>query len=142
MAIVAAVNETDRDEDILEEATSLSRAFDEPVHVVYVMPSDEFVELERENIERTGTAVERDSVDEYVEEVAAEIAEDLDVPTEPVGLVGNVADNVVRYTKEQDARYLVIGLRKRSPTGKAMFGSVGQSILLNAECAVVSTLGE
>lgn len=142
MAIVAAVNETERDEDILEGATSLSRVFDEPVHVVYVLPSDEFVELERENIERTGKAVERDSVDEYVENVVAEIAESFDVPAESVGLVGNVADNVVRYTEEQDARYLVIGLRKRSPTGKAMFGSVGQSILLNAECPVVSTLGE
>ena len=142
MVIVAAVNETERDEDILEEATSLSRAFDEPVHVVYVMPSDEFVELEKENIERTGKAIERDTVDEHVEDVATEIAEGLDVPAEPVGLVGNVADNIVRYTEDQDARYLVIGLRKRLPTGKAIFGSVGQSILLNADCPVVSTLGE
>jgi nucleotide-binding universal stress UspA family protein len=106
------------------------------------MPSDEFVELEKENIERTGKAIERDTVDEHVEDVATEIAEGLDVPAEPVGLVGNVADNIVRYTEDQDARYLVIGLRKRSPTGKAIFGSVGQSILLNADCPVVSTLGE
>lgn len=142
MVIVAAVNATERDDAVIEEATSLSRAFDEPVHVVYVMPADEFVELEREHIERTGKAVRRDTVDEHVEEVAAEIAGTLDVPAEPVGLVGNVADNLVRYSSEQNARYLVIGLRKRSPTGKAVFGSVGQSILLNAECSVVSTLHE
>lgn len=142
MVIVAAVNATERDDDILEEAASLSRAFDEPIHVVYVLPSDEFVELEKENIERTGKAVDRDTVDEHVEEIAAEIADSIDATAEPVGLVGNVADNLVRYSNEQDARYLVIGLRKRSPTGKAMFGSVGQSILLNAECPVLSTLGE
>lgn len=141
MVIVAVVNATDRDEVVLEEATSLSRAFDEPVHVVYVLPSDEFVELEKENIQQTGHAVDRDTVDEHVEEVASDIASSLDIPAKAVGLVGNVADNVTRYADEQDARYLVIGLRKRSPTGKAVFGSIGQSILLNAECTVVSTLG-
>lgn len=142
MPIVAAVNATERDEEVLEEATTLSRAFDEPVHVVYVLPSDDFVEMEKENIQQTGRAIERDTVDEHVEDVAEEIASTLDVPSEPVGLVGNVADNLVRYANEQDARYLVIGLRKRSPTGKAMFGSTGQSILLNAECPVVSTLSD
>lgn len=142
MVIVARVDATERDDDVLEEAAALSRAFDEPVHVVYVLPADEFVELEKENIKRTGHAVERDTVDEHVEGVAEEIAGALDVPAEPVGLVGDITDNLVRYCEEQDARYLVVGLRKRSPTGKAVFGSVGQSILLNAECPVVSRLGE
>ena len=140
MVIVAAVNESDKDEAVLREATSLSRAFDEPVHVVYVLSSGDFVEIERENIEETGNAVDRDQIDEYVTGVASEFAEELDVPAEAVGLVGNVTDNILRYAEEQDARYLVIGLRKRSPTGKAVFGSVGQSILLNAHQPVVSVL--
>lgn len=140
MVIVAAVNETDRDEAILDEATSLARAFDEPVHIVYVLSSEDFVELERGNIEETGHAINRNQVDEYVTGVATEIAEGLDIPTEVAGLVGNVADNVIRYADEHDARYIVIGLRNRSPTGKAVFGSVSQSILLNANRPVVSTL--
>lgn len=140
MAIVAAVNESDRDERVLEEATSLARAFDEPVHVVYVLPSDEFVDIEKESIEETGRPLDRDTVDEYVQGVAEEIAEELDAPAKTVGLVGNIADNVVRYAEEQEARYIVVGLRKRSPTGKAVFGSVSQSILLNADRPVVSTL--
>lgn len=142
MVIVAAVNDTDRDEAVLEQATELSRAFDEPVHVVYVLSSDEFVDIEKENIEETGRAIDRDTVDEYVQGVAEEIAADLTVPAEAIGLVGNIADNIVRYAEEQDARYIVIGLRKRSPTGKAVFGSISQSILLNSDRPVVSTLDQ
>jgi nucleotide-binding universal stress UspA family protein len=142
MTIVAAVGETDRDEAVLEEAASLSRAFNEPVHVVYVLPSSEFVDIERERIKEEGRAIDRDTIDEYVQGIAEEISEDLDVTTKAMGLVGDIADNVVRYAEEQEARFIVIGLRKRSPTGKAMFGSVGQSILLTADQPVVSTLDQ
>lgn len=142
MAIVATVNETDQDEGVLRQATSLSRAFDEPVHVVYVLPSEEFVDIEKKSIQKTGHAIDRDTVNEYVQSVADDIADDLDISAEAAGLVGNVADNVIRYADEQDARYIVISLRKRSPTGKAIFGSVSQSILLNSDCPVVATLDQ
>nr|WP_241768123.1 universal stress protein [Haloferax sp. ATB1] len=57
-----------------------------------------------------------------------------------MGLVGDPAEEVTEYADEQDASYIVVSPRRRSRTGKMLFGSVAQSILLNASCPVVSTL--
>jgi nucleotide-binding universal stress UspA family protein len=62
------------------------------------------------------------------------------VPLKNVGLTGEPAARIVTYTVDEDARYAVLCPRKRSPTGKALFGSVGQSVLLNANCPVVTTI--
>ncbi len=43
------------------------------------------------------------------------------------------ATDVLSYAEEIDADEIVIGLRKRNPTGKLLFGSVAQRILLNAD---------
>lgn len=56
------------------------------------------------------------------------------------GRVGDTVDEILGEADRREARYVVVGGRKRSPTGKALFGSVTQSILLNADQPVVSIL--
>jgi nucleotide-binding universal stress UspA family protein len=53
------------------------------------------------------------------------------------GAVGEHSSLVLREANEQDADMVVVGGSKRSPTGKAMFGSTAQDILLNADCPVL-----
>jgi nucleotide-binding universal stress UspA family protein len=48
------------------------------------------------------------------------------------------ADEVLAAAREQDASMVVIGLRRRSPTGKLIFGSDAQRILLDAPCPVLA----
>jgi nucleotide-binding universal stress UspA family protein len=43
------------------------------------------------------------------------------------------AEDIVSYASEVDADELVFTVRERSPTGKAIFGSVAQRILLNSD---------
>jgi len=43
----------------------------------------------------------------------------------------------VRMSEDLDADRVVVGGNRRSPAGKAVFGSDAQSILLNAPCPVV-----
>jgi len=46
------------------------------------------------------------------------------------------ADAILDLTREHDADQVVMGSRKRSPTGKVIFGSVSQQVLLESPVPV------
>lgn len=48
-------------------------------------------------------------------------------------------DSILRYAEEYDVESIVLGGRKRSPAGKAMFGSVTQSVIFDTDRPVVVT---
>jgi len=50
---------------------------------------------------------------------------------------GDPADQLLDAAQDIDADLIVVSGRKRSPTGKALFGSVTQSVILNAERPVM-----
>ncbi len=50
----------------------------------------------------------------------------------------DVAQLVLDVAAETDAVLIVVGIRHRSPVGKALMGSVSQRILLDATCPVLA----
>lgn len=50
---------------------------------------------------------------------------------------GNPVEKIERTVSEVDANLIVIGGRKRSPVGKALFGSTAQSIILRTNIPVL-----
>lgn len=58
------------------------------------------------------------------------------------GAVGERSETVISLAEEVGADRIVIGGRSRSPTGKAVFGSTAQEILLSAPCPVTFVRGE
>ena len=50
----------------------------------------------------------------------------------------DVGDQVLSVAADVSADLVVIGLRRRSPVGKLLMGSVAQRILLGADCAVLA----
>ncbi|MDG5761657.1 universal stress protein [Natronococcus sp. A-GB1] len=52
------------------------------------------------------------------------------------GAVGETGDPYVSLAEDVDADILFVQGQKRSPTGKALFGSTAQDLLLNAPCPV------
>jgi nucleotide-binding universal stress UspA family protein len=58
------------------------------------------------------------------------------------GAVGGHADEIVELAEAVDADRVVVGGRRRSPTGKAVFGSVAQDVLLSAPCPVTFVRAE
>ncbi|SFR34973.1 universal stress protein [Halogeometricum limi] len=59
-----------------------------------------------------------------------------DVDYEIRGSVGDHGESIVELAKDVDADRVLVGGRKRSPTGKAVFGSVAQEVMLSAPCPV------
>lgn len=49
----------------------------------------------------------------------------------------SAADAVLQAAGEHEAELIVIGIRRRSPVGKALLGSAAQDILLAADCPVL-----
>lgn len=140
MVIVAAIDRSDRAARVVAEAAALAEAFDDSIHVVHVIGQRELIDIEETSYEQTGEVFSMDEMEGFAAEVAEQASEGLSVDHDAVGLVGSAAEEVVRYADDHDARFIVVGGRRQSPTGKALFGSVGQSILLKATCPVVSTL--
>ena len=62
--------------------------------------------------------------------------DETDISTTVSGAVGDHADMVVAHAKASDADLLIVGGRRRSPAGKAVFGSTAQAIMLAAPCPV------
>jgi nucleotide-binding universal stress UspA family protein len=139
MAIIVAVDEGDRAARILAVGEDLARAYDDELVVVHVTPED-VVESRRESFDEyyTDDAVEDAAT---VARNAAEGVVSAETTVEIVGRVGDIVSELLEAATEREARYLVIGGRKRSPTGKALFGSTTQSILLSANLPVVSVIG-
>lgn len=68
---------------------------------------------------------------------AREILEEADVEVELEGSSGEPSEAIVRVADRHDADRIVLAGRKRSPTGKVLFGSVTQAVILNTERPVL-----
>ena len=52
------------------------------------------------------------------------------------------AEDLIAVAEEEQADFIVIGLRRRTPVGKLILGSNAQRILLDASCPVLAVKAE
>ena len=70
---------------------------------------------------------------------ATEYLEEHGIDVDVVDESGDTGEFILREAEERDVDAIVLGGRKRSPAGKAIFGSVTQSVILNTDLPVVVT---
>ncbi|NHN48061.1 universal stress protein [Halostella sp. JP-L12] len=137
MCIVVPVSRSNSADSSLEEGYRLAEKFDEELHVLHVLSRNDFHELNQTSVERKHISVQMEEIERTAAEIASEIADHVPIDVTAVGRVGDPADKIVQYGREQNTRYIVMGAKKRSPVGKTIFGSVAQSVLLNADQPVI-----
>ncbi|RLM84284.1 universal stress protein [Halobellus sp. Atlit-38R] len=142
MVILVAVDRSDRAKHVVEEAAELAQAFEEPLQIIHIMTRREFLDIETTSVKKDNSPVSLDKIRAEAARHAENAASDITCSYETIGRVGDVSAEVTRYAEEQGVRYIVVGGRKRSPAGKAVFGSKTQSILLEADRPVVAIMGE
>lgn len=167
MVILAAVSGKHKRDHVIEVGHDLATAHGEELVVLNVMEQERFEKF-REGSRSGSSAVaggrgkggipyvragrsppnyNLETAMSDAEDVAAECVSNMLSAGErknvtPRGRVGDPATEIVEEAKRIDARYLVVGGRKRTPTGKAIFGSVAQSVILNSELPVMTVIRE
>lgn len=138
MTVIAAVDGEPGSEHVVSEGAALASAFDEELVVLHVMSDEEF---DRRNESRPeyyvddaaseAQTVARDAIQGALDEKAGVTAS---------GSVGDVSESILRSADRHGASYIVVGGRKRTPVGKALFGSTTQSVLLHADVPVLTVM--
>lgn len=139
MVVIAAVDRSDSASKVLEEADNLAEKFDDTVHVLHVMKRSEAIKTEEESAQKND-AIPVEKLRDRAAQISEELIKDYSTDSvfEPKGLIGDPATEIVSFAEEISARYIVVSPKRRSKAGKLLFGSVAQSVLLNATCPVLS----
>ncbi|GAA0544974.1 universal stress protein [Halorubrum ejinorense] len=74
--------------------------------------------------------------------VAQSRLEDAGIEVTPEGYGGDAAKAILNVADDYDADQIVVAGRKRTPTGKVLFGSVTQSVILDTERPVLVCSGD
>jgi nucleotide-binding universal stress UspA family protein len=70
-------------------------------------------------------------------EKASEVLSSVGVTAEKRREHGDPAEVIVEVADEVDANWIILAARRKTPVGKVLFGSVAQSVLLNADVPIV-----
>lgn len=170
MSILAAVDGERLPSEVVEIAHDLARDVGEDLVVIHVMSEETFDSIrgtgdgtfglpparlspEVSSRETTGGdgADSRRREEPYnaedgqrdAEDIARNVVDGTLDDSSDITVLGHVGDPTKQILNEAsriDARLLVIGGRRRTPVGKAVFGSTTQSILLNAELPVLTVM--
>lgn len=138
--------------ELLTEAGELAAGVDASVVVLALMTEDEFDEA-REALDivaaEEGTAYDDsvvvDSARNQARDAVSDLYDDLGLDWRVVGAVvedeGEAAERIVDVAEKRGADHVFLTGRRRSPTGKAVFGDRAQAVILNFD-GPVTTVAE
>jgi nucleotide-binding universal stress UspA family protein len=136
--------DADRTDELAEAVIEVAKPADATVVLAHVFTDDEYNEV------LTNLEMDADSDQIRPDEVASrhstirdlrnKLSEE-DVDYDVRGAIGDHGSTIVDLATGVAADRVVVGGRRRSPTGKAVFGSTAQEVLLSSPCPVTFVRG-
>jgi nucleotide-binding universal stress UspA family protein len=137
--VAVGPGDADRAEELAEAAVEVAAPSNATVVLAHVFTDEEYDDvLDRLEFDTEQTEVSPNEVAKRHATIRT-LADSLDayeVEFEIRGAVGDHGETIVDLAEELNADRVLVGGRKRSPTGKAVFGSVAQTVMLSAPCPV------
>jgi nucleotide-binding universal stress UspA family protein len=141
LAVVQRTSDTEK--RLLREADTYAGCNDAPLHVLRVVSPEEYQSVESAEVtsdfDRSG--YEDPATSHFDEEITAFVEDALEEPgtVETVVKVadeGDRVDTVLDAAAERDCDHVFLVGKRRSPTGKALFGDLTQDIILEFDGTV------
>nr|WP_206335526.1 universal stress protein [Natronolimnobius sp. AArcel1] len=138
--------DSDRVDSLVNQTAAVAGPTEATVVLAHIIEPDEYenevhnyhdaidqmgIDLENRNLTPETLAKETEPIGEITKRL-----DEADIEVDIRAGVGDRAEEIVDLADEIDADNLIVGGRKRSPTGKAVFGSTAQRVLLTAPCPV------
>lgn len=140
MSVVVAYTPSPEGRRALEAAAAEARLRALPLHVVTVLVHDVGESPTRAKQDMESAA----ATEQHLERIAGELgSERLEVTTELAhGQLGEETSQVLDAMRRVGAQLLVVGIRRRSPVGKLVLGSVSRDLLLASQVPVLAVKAE
>ncbi|WP_132058793.1 universal stress protein [Halorussus amylolyticus] len=134
---LAVVDAEESTKALVREAGELAGAVDAELVLLHVTTNKEYEDKRQMMAEipddrvRYSASQAVDGAKQFAEDIGREVLDGIDVDYESVGAVGDEQNKILETAENHDCDHLFIAGEKRSPTGKALFGDLTQSIILN-----------
>jgi len=139
---IAVVEASDSAKELVREAGELAAGVGADLVLLHVTTEDEYSDR-RESMASIPDLNVNYTIDEaqdgartFAKDIGRDVLDDIDIEPEAVGRVGEKGDEILQFADSTDADHIFLAGRKRSPTGKAIFGDVTQRIILEFDGAV------
>lgn len=131
---------------LVREAGIVAGGTDAELYLLHVMPDEEYDERMSSRLESQSGGYSLDEAEAEARRVAAEVGRralsDVRVEYDAIGAVGHEEETILDLAEERDCDHLFLAGRRRSPSGKALFGDLTQRLLLNFEGMVTVNLDD
>jgi nucleotide-binding universal stress UspA family protein len=137
--VAVGPGDADRVDRLAEEAVDFGSATGATVVLAHVFTDEEYqTALDDLDFNPEAHEFEPDDVARRHSTIRKLVAalDEADVDTDVRGAVGDHGKLIVEIAEDVGADQVIVGGRRRSPAGKAVFGSVAQEVMLNAPCPV------
>lgn len=145
---LVVVTDSARSDRILREAGELAASNGTELVLLSVTPTEEYEDT-HEAVASIGSSdlvytIEQaeESATRKLTRAATEAFEGLDVDYHTKAVFGREIDSILDVAEAYDCDHLFIAGRRRSPTGKALFGDLTQQVLLSFDGPVTVLLGD